>query len=36
MDPRQQHGNIVESGGIKVRALGDSSTDFKFKIKSKK
>ena len=36
MDPRQQHGNIVESGGIKVRALGDNSADFKFKIKSKK
>ena len=36
MDPRQQHGNIVESGGMKVRALGDSSADFKFKIKSKK
>lgn len=36
MDPRQSHGSIVESGGIKVRALGDSSTDFKFKIKRKK
>lgn len=36
MDPRQSHGSIVESGGIKVRALGDNSTDFKFKIKSKK
>ena len=36
MDPRQQHGNIVESGGVKVRALGDNSTDFKFKIKRKK
>jgi len=36
MDPRQSHGSIVESGGIKVRALGDNSADFKFKIKSKK
>ena len=36
MDPRQQHSNIVESGGVKVRALGDNSADFKFKIKSKK
>ena len=36
MDPRQEHGNIVESGGIKVKALGDNSADFKFKIKSKK
>jgi hypothetical protein len=36
MDPRQQHGNIIESGGIKVRALGDNSADFKFKIKKRK
>jgi len=36
MDPRQSHGSIVESGGIKVRALGDNSADFKFKIKRKK
>jgi len=36
MDPRQSHGGIVESGGVKVRALGDNSADFKFKIKSKK
>ena len=35
MDPRQQHGNIVESGGIKVRVLGENSNDFKFKIKNK-
>ena len=35
MDPRQSHGSIVESGGIKVRALGDNSADFKFKIKNK-
>ena len=36
MDPRQSHGNIIEAGGIKVRALGDNSNDYKFKIKSKK
>ena len=35
MDPRQQHGNIVESGGIKVRVLGDTTADFKYKIKNK-
>ena len=34
MDPRQQHG-VVEAGGIKVRVLGDNSSDFKFKIKNK-
>jgi hypothetical protein len=35
MDPRQQHG-VVEAGGIKVRVLGDNSSDFKFKIKNNK
>jgi len=35
MSPRQSHG-VVEAGGIKVRALGDNSSDFKFKIKNKK
>ena len=34
MDPRQSHGTI-EAGGIKVRVLGDNSSDFKFKIKNK-
>ena len=34
MDPRQAHGTI-EAGGIKVRVLGDDSSDFKFKIKQK-
>ena len=34
MDPRQSHG-VVEAGGIKVRALGESSNDYKFKIKNK-
>jgi len=35
MEPRQSHGE-VEAGGIKVRALGENSSDFKFKIKSKR
>jgi len=34
MNPRQSHG-IVEAGGMKVKVLGDSSRDFKFKIKQK-
>jgi len=34
MDARQEHGT-VEAGGIKVRVLGDNSSDFKFKIKNK-
>ena len=34
MQPRQAFGG-VEAGGIKVRALGDNSNDFKFKIKNK-
>ena len=34
MDPRQTHGTI-EAGGVKVRVLGDDSSDFKFKIKNK-
>ena len=35
MNPRQSHGE-VEAGGIKVRVLGDNSSDFKFKIKNNK
>ena len=35
MSPRQSHGT-VSAGGITVRALGDNSADFKFKIKNKK
>jgi len=35
MDARQIH-NTVEAGGIKVRALGETSSDFKFKIKNNK
>ena len=34
MNPRQQHG-VVEAGGMKVKVLGQSSNDFKFKIKNK-
>jgi len=34
MDPRQSHGTI-EAGGLKVKVLGDNSSDFKFKIKNK-
>ena len=35
MDPRQSHGT-VEAGGIKVKVLGDTSSDFKFKINKNK
>ena len=35
MNPRQNHGT-VEAGGVKVRVLGDDSSDFKFKIKNNK
>jgi len=34
MNPRQSHGTI-ETGGMKFKALGDNSSDFKFKIKNK-
>ena len=34
MNPRQSHG-VVEAGGYKVKVLGESSNDFKFKIKNK-
>jgi len=36
MDPRQQHSGEVNTGGIKVRVLGENSNDFKFKIKNNK
>ena len=35
MDPRQQHSGEINTGGIKVRVLGENSNDFKFKIKQK-
>ena len=34
MDPRQTQGAIID--GVKVRVLGNDSSDFKFKIKNKK
>ena len=37
MDPRQQlNSNTISSGGITVKALGDNTEDFKFKIKNNK
>ena len=35
MNPRQSHGEI-NAGGVKVRVLGNTSSDFKFKIKNNK
>jgi len=35
MTPRQNHKEF-EAGGVKVRVLGDDSSDFKFKIKNRK
>tara|TARA_R110002012_G_scaffold32637_2_gene96154 strand:- start:21 stop:1184 length:1164 start_codon:yes stop_codon:yes gene_type:complete len=35
LDPRKTHGEI-KAGGVKVRVLGDSADDFKFKIKKRK
>lgn len=35
MDPRQTQGSF-EAGGIKVKVLGDTSSDYKFKIRNKK
>ncbi len=35
MDPRQTH-STFEGGGMKVRVLGENSSDFKFKIKKRK
>ena len=34
MNPRQTHGEI-KAGGMKIKVLGDTSSDFKFKIKNK-
>ena len=36
MDPRQSHGEVVDNSGLKFKVLGESSNDFKFKIKRKK
>ena len=35
MDPRQEFNGQINTGGIKVRVLGDNSKDFKFKINKK-
>ena len=35
MDPRQELGVNPNKGGIKVKVLGEASSDFKFKIKNK-
>ena len=35
MDPRQAHVENMNTSGIKVRALDDGQSDFKFKIKQK-
>ena len=36
MKPRQELNDNIDTGGVKVRVLGDNSEDFKFKIKNKK
>jgi hypothetical protein len=35
MEPRQSHGEM-QTGGMKVKALGDTTADFKYKIKNNK
>ena len=35
MNPRQGH-NEIQTGGVKARVIGESSSDFKFKIKNNK
>jgi hypothetical protein len=36
MNPRQEHGGEIEAGGVKVRVVGENSSDFKFKINKRK
>jgi len=36
MDPRQEFNGQINTGGMKVKVLGNNSNDFKFKIKNKK
>ena len=36
MNPRQEHGGEIETGGVKVRVVGENSSDFKFKINKRK
>jgi len=35
MDPRQEFNGQINTGGVKVRVLGNNSNDFKFRIKNK-
>jgi len=35
MDPRQSHGEVIDTSGMKFKVLGENSNDFKYKIKSK-
>ena len=35
MDPRQEFNGQINTGGMKVKVLGNNSNDFKFKIKNK-
>ena len=37
MDPRQNHNNVIESGGLKVRAItGDNSSRLRVKMNTNK
>ena len=36
MSPRQSHNGEINVGGVKIKALGDDSSSYKFKIKSNK
>jgi len=36
MEPRQEFNGQINTGGIKVKVLGNNSNDFKFRIKNKK
>ena len=36
MDPRQEFNSQINTGGMKVKVLGNNSNDFKFKIKNRK
>tara|TARA_R110001583_G_scaffold17840_3_gene71934 strand:+ start:952 stop:2145 length:1194 start_codon:yes stop_codon:yes gene_type:complete len=36
MNPRQEHGGETNTSGVKVRVVGESSSDFKFKINKRK
>ena len=35
MNPRESHSDTIVNSGLKVRALGNNSNDFKFKIRKK-